>query len=77
MQYKNKLFIVDNDGNEHDISKFEIGGNGEILVKDPGVIIEKGFKIITKKKGVCSQIFLVNQVTTIYNELILINVKEF
>ncbi|WP_227515145.1 hypothetical protein [Acinetobacter sp. Root1280] len=48
MQYKNKLFLVDKDGNEHELLNCNVDKEGEILTNDIDVIIEKELKIISK-----------------------------
>ncbi len=45
MSYNDTLFLIDNDGNEHELTRNQVNEDGEILIKNSEIKIEDGFKM--------------------------------
>ncbi len=76
MSYNDTLFLIDNDGNEHELTRNQVNEDGEILIKNSEIKIEDGFKIIKKHKGVCCRIYMIKKLTRTLCNSLLIKVKE-
>jgi len=77
VNFTDLLYVIDNDGNEHELSSCLIVKNSKIFTKNVKSNIELGFKIIKKNNGICDQIFIVNEILEILEDLRYLEVQEF
>lgn len=71
------FYIIDDDGNDWNLLSCRMEGNSKIFTKDSKVIIKNGFKIIRKYNGNCVQIFIVDTIKKLQEDLYLIEVHEY
>lgn len=77
MKFEEILYVIDNDGNEFELKYCVVIKNSKMLTKDFKIKIESGFKIIRKYKGICIQIFIVNDIFEFEENLRFLEISEF